>query len=174
MQTLFGFPIWIGRIKRRRVKKHLGGRRWLLSEEKQSEFSRLGVGDFVNDCTGLNGRILEVRPCYFGVGRAGSSYLYDVDLVTTNTSCSLCSCGVEPKLSREEIERRKVEFAKVWALDESGEPGTAKYWYGEDVAAYERTVANSKRMIAEIESGGHVLDEDGMLLEAWKDAGYFM
>ena len=79
--------------------------------------------------------------------------------------------GFEPKLPREEVERRKLEFAREWALDESGEPGTAKFWYGSDVEAYERAADYARRMIAEIASGGHVVDEDGQLLEGWDERG---
>lgn len=165
---LFGFPIWKGKIKRRVAKKHLRRSRisWILGH-KAREFALLGVGDIINDCSGNNGRITEMTPWYHPVGKSGA-ILIDVDFQTTNTGCSLCSCGIEPQLSREEIENRKVAFARDWALDESGVPGTAKYWFGKDTAAYEKAADYARRMIAEIESGGHIVDEDGMLLPAWQ------
>jgi hypothetical protein len=165
---IFGFPIWRGKIKSRVAKKYLHKWRfgWPLRKDWQREFSNLGIGDFINDCSGNNGRILEMTPFYSRCGRG--QILLGVDFQTTNTGCSLGSCGIEPKLSREVIEERKIEFAREWFLDESGEPGTAKYWYGTDVAKYERMKALALKLIAEIESGGHVVDEDGMLLEAWR------
>jgi len=33
-----------------------------------------------------------------------------------------------------------------------------------------RTFSRAQKMIAEIESGGHFVDEDGMLLEAWRES----
>jgi len=165
---LFGFPLWKGKIKRRVAKKYLRRFRisWFLGK-RANEFAFLGVGHFINDCSGNNGRIEEMSPHYYPVGQRGA-VLVDIDFQTTNTGCSLCSCGIEPKLSREEIEKSKVEFARNWALDESGVPGTAKYWFGKDTAKYEKTVDYARRMIAQIESGGHVVDEDGMLLPEWK------
>lgn len=167
--TMFGFPLWRGKIKRRLAKKHLRSVRsaWMLSRSAQAAFARLGLGDFINDCTGLNGRIISMTPLYAGCH--GGSVLADVDLQTSNTGCSLQSCGIEPKLPREEVERRKLEFAREWVLDESGEPGTAKFWYGSDTKAYERAADFARRMIAEIDSGGHVVDEDGQLLEGWDE-----
>ncbi|HYX19584.1 MAG TPA: hypothetical protein VFA98_01920 [Thermoanaerobaculia bacterium] len=167
--TMFGFPLWRGKIKRRVAKKHLRRVRsaWMLSRRAQSAFAKLGVGDFINDCTGHNGRIASMVPLY--VGFPGGAVLADVDFQTSNTGCSLQSCGVESKLPRAEVERRMLEFARGWTLDESGEPGTAKHWYGEDVEAYGRAADRARRMIAEIDSGGHVVDEDGQLLEAWKE-----
>jgi hypothetical protein len=168
---LFGLPLWKGKIKRRVAKKYLRYFRndWFFGERAQREFAHLDIGDFINDCTGLNGRITEIRPTYRRIASGRGAVLLNIDFQTTNTGCSLCHCGVEPKLSREEIEKRKVEFARDWALDDSGEPGTAKYWYGKDTASYEKAVDYARRTIAEIESGGHVVDEDGILLEAWKE-----
>jgi hypothetical protein len=143
--TLFGFPVWKGKIKRRTVKKYLCRfrRSWFLQKYAQREFSILNIGDFVNDCTELNGRILQIFPAYYYV-RGGGSVLVDIDLQTTNTSCSLVSCGIEPKLSREKIEIRRIEHLKWWALDDSGKPGTAKYWHGNDIESYERVVMNAE------------------------------
>ena len=164
---LFGFPLWRGKIKRRVAKKHLP--KWFLRRDVQKKFGALGLGDFINDCSGNNGRILEMTPCYARLARCRGQVLCDVDFVTTNTGCSLRSCGIEPKLAREEVERRKVTFAREWTLDESGQPGTAKYWYGADVEKYERAASYARKLIAEIEAGGHVVDEDGMLLDAWRE-----
>ena len=166
---MFGFPLWKGRIKRRVAKKYIRffGNAWFMRSAVQAKFARLGLGDFVNDCSGMNGRLLEIHPVYRRVASGRGSVLLNVDLQTTNTGCSLCGCGIEPKLSRDEVERRKVEFAKSWALDDSGLPGTAKYWYGSNVAAYEKTVEHSKKLVTEIESGGHVVDEDGLWLPGW-------
>lgn len=168
--SLFGFPIWRDKIKGRVAKKRLRrwGFGWFLRRSVQRDFARLGVGDFINDCSGNNGRILEITPFYRPYGRG--RILVSIDFQTTNTGCSFGSCSTEPKLSQEEIEKRKIAFARDWYLDDSGDPGTAKHWFGSDVERYERGLAFTKKMIAHVESGGHVVDEDGMPINEWCDS----
>ena len=168
---IFGLPIWKGKIKKRVAKKRLRRYRhqWFFDKRTQKEFAHLGVGDFINDCSNLNRKIVNIFPTYRRIGIGRGSILLDVDFEThLGGNCSLCHCGVEPKVSREEIERRSLEFSKAWALDDSGEPGTAKYWFGEDTASYEKAVDYAKRLVAQIESGGHIVDEDGVLLKEWE------
>lgn len=64
--TILGIPLWRGKIKRRVAKTYLRklGNRWMLRPNKQAKLSSLKVGDFVNDCTGQNGRIVELHAIY--------------------------------------------------------------------------------------------------------------
>lgn len=158
---IFGQPLWKGRIKRRTAKKHL--RRFqerILHLSAQKSYAALGLGDFVNDCTGENGRILEISPIYGSVGQGRGAILLDIDLITENTGCSLCHCGIEPKIPREEVERRMIAYAKGWTLGPNG-----KYWFGgEDDPKYMKAAERARRLIEIVESGGHITDEDGRLL----------
>lgn len=163
---MFGAPLWRGHIKKRVAKKWLRYFRnnWMLNPRNQKDFANLTIGDFVNDCTGKNGRVTEIKPVYRRIGKGKGSVLLDIDLMTTNTGCSLCSCGIEPKLSREEVERRTVEFAREYWLGESG-----KTWVGgEDTAAYKMISAHAQKLIDAVESGIHITNEDGETLPEWK------
>ena len=161
--TLFGFPIWEGRIKRRVAKKHL--RRWGISRFLDPKFLKryegYGVGSYINDCTGFNGKILSITPEYRGLsGLGGAVILMDLDFQTENTGCCFRSCGVEPALSREVIEARMLDFTKNWALGEGG-----KTWYGKD---YDKEAERARNIVSILESGGHVADEFGVLLPEFK------
>jgi hypothetical protein len=162
--TIFGFPLWRGKIKRRVAKKYLTKWRqgWMLHAP---QFAHLGVGDFVNDCSGQNGRILKCRPEYFPVGNRGATILSNVDFVTENTGCSLVGCGVEPKLSQEEIEKRMVDHHLNWTLSQG-----AKTWFGEGSPDYQKAVERANLIISTIESGSHVVDQDGRLLDQYKES----
>lgn len=157
--TIFGFPLWRGHIKRRVAKKYLAVS--LLRRSRQ--LRNTGVGDYVNDCSGKNGKILSVSPIYRRIGKGKGAFLLDVDLQTENTGCSLLSCGVEPKLSREVIEARHLSFLKGWVLGDGG-----RTWYGAESAEYREAVTAAERSIGVIESGGHVFDEDGRPLPSFE------
>lgn len=162
--SLFGFPIWTGKVKRRVAKKYLRRfrREHTLRSEYQRTFSGISVGSYVNDCSGMNGRIVSMTPCYHPVGR-GAAVLVDVDFMTTNTGCSLASCGVEPALSREVIEKSILEHHKEWTLGDGG-----KTWYGTDTEKYAKAVEHAQRVISTLENGGHVVSELGELLPEFK------
>jgi len=132
----------------------------MLHPKAQLNFSSLKVGDFVNDCTGMNGKIIEIRPVYRRIGKGVGAVLLDVVLITENTGCSVCSCGVEPKLSREVVEFRHKEFLKDWLLGDGG-----KNWYGDK---YPEEKARAERIIDVLSTGGHITDEDGRLLPEYK------
>jgi hypothetical protein len=159
--TMFTFPLWKGKIKKRVAKKRLKrfSNGWMMEPQAQAKLSSLRVGDFVNDCTGNNGKIKKLYPIYRRIGKGHGAVLLDVDLDTTNTSCSLCSCGIEPKLTREHIEARKVEFLKEWTLGDAGE-----HWFGKDTEQHLAAIERANKVISVIEAGGHVCDEDGQLL----------
>lgn len=163
--TLFGFPIWRGKVKRRIVKKYLRRfhRQHTLSDEYRKRFDGYGTGSYVNDCSGLNGKITEMTPCYYSVGRRGGEILVDVDFMTTNTGCSLASCGVEPALDREVIEKRILEHHQRWTLGEGGE-----FWYGKGTEQYQKATDHARKIIDVILSGGHVVTEQGEPLDEFR------
>jgi hypothetical protein len=158
--TILGFPLWKGKIKRRVAKKYLSKfkQTWML---KADHLSRLGIGDFVNNCSGFNDLILKMRPQYVACG--GGQVIIDVDLMTENTGCSLCCCGIEPKLSREVVEQRLVDHYRKWTLGEYG-----KLWFGEGSPDYVKAVEHANLIISTIEAGQHVTNEDGQLLDEYK------
>lgn len=78
-------------------------------------------------------------------------------------------CGVEPALPREYIESRRVAFLKDWTLGEEG-----KYWYGGDTDKYAAAVAMANKVISTVESGGHITDENGQILDEYKNNGTFV
>jgi hypothetical protein len=149
--TILGFPLWRGKIKRRVAKKYLRRFRheWMLKRDIQAAMSKLDVGDLINDCTGLNGKILEMDAFYYRIGTGKGAILMDVDIQTANSGCSLTHCGVEPALPREYIEARKVAFLKEWTL---GEPG--EHWYGKGTEKHTAAVAMANKIVSTLESGG--------------------
>lgn len=159
--TIFGFPLWRGKIKNRIAKKRLT--RWHQGWMLRSELADLGVGAIINDCSGQNGRVLELSPEYRTVGRRGGEILSDVIIVTDGIGgCSLCNCGIEPQLSQEVIEKRMVEHARGWTLGVGG-----KTWYG-DSPKYPAIIEQANLIISTVESGGHITDHNGRLLEQYK------
>ena len=158
--TILGFPLWKGKIKRRVAKKWMTRFRqtWML---KATHLSRLSVGDFVNDCSGFNAVILEMQPDYIGV--RGGQILFDVSLQTENAGCSLCSCGIEAKLSQEVVEQRTADHHRQWTLGESG-----KLYFSEGSPDYVKAVEHANLIISTIESGQHITNQDGQLLDKYK------
>lgn len=163
--TILGFPLWKGRIKNRVAKKHLKKllNGWMLGKYAQQHMAHLKVGDFVNDCSGKNSRIVEMHPIYHRIGKGYGSVLLDVDLQTGNTGCSLTHCGVEPKLPREVIEKRMLQHIKEWTLGEGGQT-----WYGKDSDKYLQVVDHANKLVLILESGGHVTNEDGEMIPEYE------
>lgn len=161
--TIFGYPLWGGKIKRRVAKKYLN--RWRLGKlinKLGLKYFDLKEGDLVNDCTGFNGSIIEIEPYYHPVGRA--MVMVDVDLTTSNTGCSLIHCGVCHPLSREEIEKQTLSFLENWTF---GEPG--KKWYGDlDAPENREQITQARKKLDILKSGGHITDEQGVLLPEFK------
>lgn len=155
---LYGYPIWFGRVKRRVAKKRLKRWRnsWMLSRAVQ-QGCQLSIGDMVNDCTGRNGKILETDAYYRRVSFGW--VLFDIDFQTSNTGCSLRNCGVEPALTREQIEARMADYIREWVLSEPG-----RIWFGDE---WQTKTEGSREILAVLESGGHVCDETGELLPEW-------
>jgi hypothetical protein len=159
--TILGCPLWKGKISKRLAKKYLRKfqNSWMLKSNVQKEMANLDIGDYINDCTGLNGQIKEIFPIYRRIGMGKGAVLIDVDITSANTGCSLCHCGIQPAQSQKDIEDRKLSFAKNWILGEGGET-----WYGKDSPKHQEAVANAKAMIAILESGGHVTTDKGEML----------
>ena len=161
--TLFNFPLWDGNIKRRVAKKYLN--RWCIGKRFKlfsTKFATLGVGDLVNDCSGFNGEIRQVNPEYFPV--RGGFILRNVNIITTNTGCSLIHCGVEPELSREDVEARHLDTIENWTLGKGGET-----WYGGfDNPEFQDVFAMARRKRDVIRSGSHITDDRGRLLPEFK------
>jgi hypothetical protein len=159
--TIFGFPLWRGKIKKRVAKKYLANS--MLRRSKL--FRSTTVGDYVNDCTGRNGKIITIEPIYRRIGKGVGAFLIDLDIQTENTGCSFLSCGVEPKLSREVIEARHLSFLQNWTKGDGG-----RTWYGADTAAYDQALARANKAITALTSGEHIFDEDGKYLPGFENS----
>jgi len=123
-RTLFGFPLYIG-MKRRVAKKYFN-RYWMSRSDKQQysaylkQFEHTKIGDSVNTCSGLNGKITGMTPEYILVG--GGQLLLDIVLCTTVGNCSFTHCGIEPPKTKAEMEAAIKEYlqhpqAKLWGWD---------------------------------------------------------
>ena len=142
---VFGFPAWYGRIKARVAKKYLHRYPIHYFVEQHNVFGSLKVGDYINDCSGYNGAITAIEPDYLHISRG--EVLYDVDIQTSNTSCSLIHCGIEPELPRQEIILRKMSFIEQWVLGQGG-----KTWYGNK---WEKEAEQARQTLADLQVGGH-------------------
>lgn len=157
--TLFGFPLWEGRIRKRVAKKYLNRRTiGYLYRRYRTHFANAGVGTIINDCSGFNGDVINITPYYWRA--PGGDVLGDIDFTTTNTGCSLIHCGIEPELPREEVEARHLQYLEGWFFGEGG-----RMWFGDlsdPKNKDEVDLANLKLEV--LKSGGHITDEHGRLL----------
>ena len=128
IDTLFGQPTYVG-LKRRIAKKyfnrywmhHLKRKEWKTYRDHLKYFRHTKVGDLVHTCTGLNGVIEVIGPCYIQV--LNGAVLVDIDLETSVTCCSFVHCGVAPPHTKAQIEATLREMqlhpqAKEWGWDE--------------------------------------------------------
>lgn len=127
INTLFSFPVSKG-LKRRIAKKYFN-RYWMYDQDKAAkqqymvylkQFEHTKVGDVVNTCSGLNGKIMAVSPNYIAV--ASGKLLVDVDLRTTVGTCSFAHCGITPPKTKAEMEANIREYlsrpnAAAWFWD---------------------------------------------------------
>lgn len=157
--TLFGCPLWLGKIKKRVAKKYIN--RWsigYIAKHNLAKFSKLGVGDLINNCSGFNVLITKINPEYVHVGNG--KVLIDITFDTDSGSCSLTHCGIKSELSREEVEKQHVEFLKSWF-----DSGHAARWYGsEESPDYQLRLAAKNRKMDILQNGGHITDERGKRL----------
>lgn len=155
--TLFGVPLWFGKVKSKVAKKHLGqGVRWFW--KNRPEFRAMTIGGVINDCSGLNRTIAAIDPFYVPVGRRGGRVLFDIDFTSTEgAGCSLISCGVEPARSQEQIEKSFIEHMDGWFFGEGG-----KTWYsGLDNPEHQIEIQRQILKYETVKNGGHIVDEAG-------------
>lgn len=137
--------------------KQLG--RWPIGYfvRHRKEF-QLVVGDLINDCTGFNGEILEIEPSYFPFGKG--ELLFDIDFTTKNTGCSLIHCGIEPEIPRGKVEKHHLSYLMNWVFAEPG-----RKWFGEEFEERTKKLLLARQVL---ESGGHITDERGRLLDEFR------
>ena len=85
------FPLVKGKIKWRKAKKYLNRwhMRYMLSPDFQEMFASLKVGDWINDCTGLNGKLTELTPRYTTIYGADGSCFSNASILTDVDMCSV-------------------------------------------------------------------------------------
>lgn len=170
--TLFGFPLWYGKIRARTAKKHIHREtiNHFLNPSRYKFFRDMKVGDIVNDCSGMNRRIVSVFPEYYSPysrqwprHHISGMILFDVDLRTTHSGCSLISCGIERPKSREVIERDYVKYTEEWLANEE----EMIYYRSSD--HLQKKIIRAQKRIAAVKAGGHFTDEDGLVLEEFDE-----
>jgi hypothetical protein len=159
---VMGFPLYRGRIKKRLLKKLMVHMDWSTLDRCTIGLANIKIGDFVSDCSGFNGKILDMAPNYW---RFTKHYqrLIDVDIYTTNSSCSVCNCAIGLPKTQLEIETYVLGFIKKWIFGESG-----KRWYGETTEEYKACIERATKTVAIIESGGHITDNNGCPLPGFE------
>lgn len=126
----FDWPVVYGltkRIAKKNISRYFGRRakqRDMTALQylawRFNGIEHLGIGDLVQDCSGLNGRIKEINPLYMETGKG--LLLIDVDLTMDNgRGCSMFHCGITTPKSYEEAEayRESIIAAgpSVWNFD---------------------------------------------------------
>lgn len=110
--TIFGFPLWYGKIKNRIAKKHLFG--VLKCKAFIKAFSNFKEGDLIQNCSAFNIHIGKFFPCYCKHGNG--FVLVDIDIESdTGAGCSLQNCGIDLPKSRENILKYFEESNKYWS-----------------------------------------------------------
>jgi len=127
VNTLFGFPVSKG-LKRRIAKKYFN-RYWMYDHDKEAkqqymvylqQFEHTKVGDVVNTCSGLNGKIMAMAPDYITAG--SGQLLINIDLRTSVGTCSFAHCSIELPKTKAEMEASIREYlsrpdATTWFWD---------------------------------------------------------
>lgn len=139
------------RFKYRRMRSH-----------QESERIRWGAGvnpgDLINDCSGFN-RVASEAELDCRMSKRGWAI---IDVIFTTEpfggSCSLIHCGVTSAIPRETIEQ---DYRTHYGSPEYLE--SVRRWYQghPDQSAALQTI---ERRLALLDSGGHFLDERGVLL----------
>jgi|SRR5690606_16513569 len=150
---IFGVPFWYGNIKNRIATKHVKKFSIRYFYDNRNKFN-LSIGNMINDCSGFNGIVSKIEPLY--IQMYGGFILYDILFQTTNGGCSLINCGIEPAQSRDEIEKRKLEWYSNYVNS-----GCADTWYeSKDDPGYTKLIDT----INILKCGGHIVDERGIRL----------
>ena len=113
-------------------------------------------GDIINDCSGFNKIIRSVDPYYKFSSRGWA--IIDVDYTTEphGGGCSLTHCGVEPAIPRDVLESEYVkehDERVVWM----------RQWFKGSEEKGDKAVAIAHKRVEVVRSGGHFLDEQGIL-----------
>ena len=117
---------------------------------------KLVPGDIINDCSGFNKVLKEIFPIYRESKRGWAITGVDFTTEPYNGGCSLFHCGVEPEVPRDVLENH---YESNSFSDDS-----IRKWYGEDTTTADKWIALKNKRINVVKSGGHFLDEHGVLL----------
>lgn len=152
--TLFGYPLWYGKVKNRRAKKILVKNQFYHILKAQPAFSNMKIGDVVNTCDGFNHKIYNIIPEYQQIGKG--FYLINIDLVIDDQgkTCSLGFCGIAPAYSRDKIESNYFSHYKEFQRKIETDENYQGHFLSERV----------KNRIAILENGGHICDDYGFVL----------
>ncbi len=172
--TIFGYPLWMGRISKRVAKKYSNDYPRLLNWYKRhrhlSEVQNLKIGSIINDCSGFNIRIAEIHPEYQATRfekdyrNPRSVILYGFDFTSTRGgSCSLLHCGIEFGITQAEVERRHLEHIRSWLKDS----GNATWYGGLESEGYLRAKDKFEKQLTVLENSKHITDSDGVLLDEY-------
>ena len=148
------------RFKYRRInpsKKQDERLKWALS---------LKPGDLINDCSGFNRIVKKIEPDYIRSKKGWAVVNVDFTTEPHDGGCSLIHCGVTKAVPREELESDYISSHTQWRdkwVDQ------LKMWYGKDKEAWEKRISLIDRRIVIVQSGGHFLDERGILLPEFDD-----
>lgn len=150
----------ISRFKvRRNVSRSTEKRiKWALS---------LKPGDLINDCSAFNVVIREINPDIHYINNGW--YIYGVMFKTEpfGGSCSLNHCGVELPKPRDVLEKDYMDYMSESMMGDG--PGTMAYWCGgRDSKDFKITEKNYLAKLEVIKSGGHFLDERGVLMDEFR------
>ena len=124
----------------------------------------LKVGDYINGCSGFNAKIVEIIPqkCPIGSGW----FIGDIDFQFENGGyCSLLNCGVEPSLSREQIEKNHLEYLDWWLTNKDG---AANWYQGLDNPKYQIEIQSLMKTWEALKAGVHICNEQGELLKEFE------
>lgn len=124
------------------------------------------AGDIINDCSAFNVRVAEIDPDYLQHWQyPKAQFLVGIDFTDhKGGSCSLVHCGVEFGISREEVEKRSLEYYEDWLKSDQ-----AAVWYGgKDTEDYKKAEKKVIKKVEVLKAGLHITDEQGVLLEEFR------
>jgi hypothetical protein len=145
--SIFGIPLWFGKIKDRVAKKKLANSN-ILKRAKLKHFHDAGIGSVINACSGYNSVVTSLSGDYYGY--AGGYILRDISIETENFGfCSFVNCGIENPKSKEEINKLSLEHHKC-------ERNRGYEWLDKE---------KCDSIITLLESSGSLCDENGFKLD---------
>lgn len=140
-------------VSRFHFRKHVCGYRekrirWALS---------LKPGDLVNDCTGFNRVVASTRPEIVNYHNGWFICDVDITLAPYGAVCPMFSCGVVPPRHRNILEEEWLSDVEYWVFGE-----------GADSISNDEQKNQLRKRVDILKSGGHILDERGVLLPEFK------